>query len=93
MSYSPLTKQLSAFVADDRTRALLSETPQETEEEALTDIFDGSVYQDRKKELFPKANDIAVSTFIDGFSAFKGSNNSKMTISHIVIMSLPPLER
>ncbi|KAI9488090.1 hypothetical protein BDB00DRAFT_849944 [Zychaea mexicana] len=44
MSYFPFAKQLSAFVADDRTRALLSETPQETEEGVSTDIFDGSVY-------------------------------------------------
>ena len=93
MPYFPLAKQLSAFVADDRTCALLSETPQETEEGVLTDIFDGSVYQDRKHEIFPNVNDIAVSMFIDRFSAFKGSNNSKMTILHIVIMSLPPLER
>ncbi|KAG2226021.1 hypothetical protein INT45_002487 [Circinella minor] len=54
MSYFPLAKQLSAFVADDNTRNLLLQTRQQTEE---------------------------------------GSNNSKMTILHVVILSLPPLER
>ena len=93
MPYFPLAKQLSAFVADDNTRDLLLQTGQQTEEGIMTDIFDGSVYQACKQELFPTDMDIALSLFIDGFSAFKGSNNSKMTILHVVILSLPPLER
>ena len=62
----------------------------------LKDIFDGSVYKELKPSLFSNQSmddlDLAVSLFIDGFAPFKGGN-SKMTIVHIVFLSLPPNER
>ncbi|KAG2217107.1 hypothetical protein INT45_006673 [Circinella minor] len=93
MSYFPLAKQLSAFVADNNTRNLLLETHEPSGEGALEDIFDGKVFRDHKQELFPNNLDIPISLFIDGFSAFKGSNSSKMTILHIVVLGLPAQER
>ncbi|KAG2219652.1 hypothetical protein INT45_012353 [Circinella minor] len=62
----------------------------------LKDIFEGSVYKELKPNLLPNqsmdALDLAISLFIDGFSPFNGGN-SKITIVHIVFLSLPPNER
>ena len=62
----------------------------------LKDIFDGSVYKELKPNLFPNQSiddlDLAISLFIDRFAPFKGGS-SKMTIVHIVFLSLPPNER
>lgn len=88
MSYFPLAKQLSSFVAIKDTRDMLKETPPPVGQGVMTDIFHGSVYQGLKDELFISNLDIVVSLYIDGFRTFNGGN-ANMTILHIVIMSLP----
>ncbi|KAG2216539.1 hypothetical protein INT45_004230 [Circinella minor] len=97
MSYFPLARQLAYFIANNDIRSSLYQTmTQEHSPGMLKDIFDGSVYKELKPNLFPNQFiddlDLAVSLFIDGFAPFKGGN-SKMTIVHIVFLSLPPNER
>ena len=66
-------------------------------EEVLTDITDGTVYRTLKAHLFQNQSEtnlsLAVSLFVDGFTPFKGSGNSRMTIVHLVLLSLSPKER
>ena len=97
MSYFPLARQLAYFIANNDIRSSLYQTmTQEHSPGMLKDIFDGSVYKELKPNLFPNQSmddlDLAISLFIDGFASFKGGS-SKMTIVHIVFLSLPPNER
>ncbi|KAG2216785.1 hypothetical protein INT45_009672 [Circinella minor] len=97
MSYFPLARQLAYFIANNDIRSSLYQTmTQEHSPGMLKDIFDGSVYKELKPNLFPNQSmddlDLAISLFIDGFAPFEGGS-SKMTIVHIVFLSLPPNER
>ncbi|KAG2215835.1 hypothetical protein INT45_002904 [Circinella minor] len=97
MSYFLLARQLAYFIANNEIRSSLYQTmTQEHSPGMLKDIFDGSVYKELKPNLFPNQSmddlDLAISLFIDGFASFKGGS-SKMTIVHIVFLSLPPNER
>ena len=97
MSYFPLSRQLAMFIADPYIRESIHEkVSHEADPGILTDIFNGSIYQSFKPTLFRNQSstnlDLAVSLFVDGFTPFKGGN-SRLTIVHLVLLSLPPLER
>ncbi|KAG2223481.1 hypothetical protein INT45_001229, partial [Circinella minor] len=92
MSYFPLGRQLSNLIADKETREMIQDV-HEPEPGQMNDIFDGSVYKKLKSTIFQNEQDtIAISLFVDGFAPFKGGD-AKMTIVHVVLLSLPPMER
>ena len=101
MSYFPLRRQLAYMIADSDIRTSILDTvtlqPLESGKEVLTDITDGTVYRTLKAHLFQNQTEtnlsLAVSLFVDGFTPFKGSGNSRMTIVHLVLLSLSPKER
>ncbi|KAG2209615.1 hypothetical protein INT45_009870, partial [Circinella minor] len=101
MSYFPLKRQLAYMILDQDICTSILDTvtlqPLESGEEALTDITDGTIYRTLKAHLFQNQTEtnlsLALSLFVDGFTPFKGSGNSRMTIVHLVLLSLSPKER
>ena len=92
MSYFPLARQLSNLIADTATCEMIQDL-HEPEPGQMNDIFDGSIYKKFKLTIFQNEQDtIAISLFVDGFAPFKGGE-AKMTIVHVVLLSLPPMER
>ena len=92
ISYFPLARQLSNLIADTATREMIQDL-HELEPGQMNDIFDGSIYKKFKSTIFQNEQDtIAISLFVDGFAPFKGGE-AKMTIVHVILLSLPPMER
>ena len=107
MTYFPLARQIACIAAVKDNFLSLQRTAAKhaSANRPMMDIFDGSVIQEKLKHLFP-ANpqpkvlptgerlphlDLAVSLFIDGFTKY--GSRSRMTIVHLVLLSLPPKER
>lgn len=93
MTYLPLGGQLATFIANTEIREMLRyRFNREIPENGMkTDIFDGENIKN-VSHLFRGELDIALSLFIDGFQPFKRSKSS-MTIVHLVILNLPPIQR
>ncbi|KAG2216517.1 hypothetical protein INT45_002651 [Circinella minor] len=78
MPYFPLRRQLAYMIADSDIRTSILDTV------TLQPLEPG-------EEVVTDITD--VSLFVDGFTPFKGSGNSRMTIVHLVLLSLSPKER
>ncbi|KAI7847413.1 hypothetical protein BDC45DRAFT_575875 [Circinella umbellata] len=101
MSYFPIRQQLAYMIADSDICMSILDTVTlqllKPGEEVLTDITNGTVYRTLKAHLFQNQIEtnlsLTVSLLVDGFTPFKGSGNSRMTIVHLVLLSLSPKER
>ena len=89
MGQLSLADQLALLIHNKETREpLLYRSERSPSMDGYTDIFDGSIYKNLRKDgYFKNELDIALALYTDGFTCFQ---KEQLTIIHIVILNLPP---
>ena len=95
LSYFPLSNQLACLISQAQFRSLLvprSKRENKEEPRLLEDIWDGSIYQNRKDELFKDDLMLCIGLQQDAFVPFNRGSRS-ITLVNALIMNLPSFER
>jgi hypothetical protein len=92
MQLQSVGQQVASMLAISKTRKLMRYRSQYQSEVGLyKDYFDGETYKMHQRNgLFSGEDDVALAMFVDGFTATKSSQSSKLTIIHLLNMNIPP---
>lgn len=92
MKMFSISKIVALWLSNENTRQLMTYRDNyQRKNNSYEDYYDGEEYQRLiQMGCFQSPSDVAISLFVDGFTATKSNQSSKMTIVHLVNMNLPP---